>query len=222
MKYVAYAAAVVFSLFFYGAALAVNTIVSIHPGIVFSIEKKENSWFVTLDDGSFAHIPLDHPVGKTFAEKQVCFPHFTNNGIALVRYADGTADWLPARIAVSIQGEVIVGNIRYSYENSTFEQFAKGADALGGAQPYKTYAYIGSMPVPSGYTFFPDAQFAEHNFALIKKTVQAKAKEQLVDMVYTYSKKVGFELIYVQKTRFSPAYSAQMGIQNNCAWGKKR
>lgn len=191
---------------------AMKHIASLRSGVVFAIELQEHGYLVTLDNGSTGLIPLEHPIREYFTDKKVLFPHFINAGVALVSYTDGSSDWLPARLAVSVQGRVVVNKNHYKIHEYSFEHFASLSQQRGKNQN-TGYAYVTSMPVPSGYTLFLDPQYAKHNFTVLQQLAVAQADSQLVDMVYTYTKGTGYILVYVQPTRFTQKYCEQMGIQ---------
>lgn len=189
-----------------------RSIKSIDIGVVKSIVKGENSYLVTIDNNVSAHVPLDHPVKDYFIDQPICFPHFKNDAIALVAYSDGTSDWVAARIAVSIDGEVVIGGTRYDFKDATFERVADSPVESDGGTPCPNYAYVSSMPVPSAYGLYLDSQFFKHNFDTIKEALSDASQVRLVDMAYDYSRELGYSLIYIQPTRFTLEYCEQAGI----------
>lgn len=191
---------------------AVSEIISVNIGVVSCIIKRDNQYLVTIDNCISGYVPLDHPVKEYFIGQKIYFPHFKNDGIALVNYTNGGSNWLPARIAISIHGEVIVDKIRYKFTELTFKQFADLSKNIGEDFLYRGYASITSPPVPSGYGLYLNSQFAEHNYEVIKKVMADTTKEQLVDIAYSYSRELGYSLVYIQPTRFTQKYCEQKGI----------
>lgn len=192
--------------------LATSGIVSCDIGVVRSIVKKEHSYSITLDNGVTADIPWNHPVRNRYLKQPIRFPHFTNNAIALVTHANTGSDWLPARVAISLHASVVVKGTRYAFHDFTFEEFSKVYNEHKTDGIPHAYAQITSPPMPSGYTLFADAPFARHNYETIREILENPDENTLVDIVFSYSAKTGYILIYIQPTRFTPEYCGKAGI----------
>lgn len=189
-----------------------SDIISVNIGVVSSIEKKEDSYLVCLDDGFSAHIPLEHPVRKRYINQNIYFPNFYNNAIALITYSNQKSDWLPARIAISIKGNIVINKKLFKFNNLSFDQFLKLSNEYNLNHIPQVYAVITSIPVPSGYGLYSTAQFAQHNYNTIKFALENSNEKNLVDIAYSYSKELGYSLIYIQPSRFTQEYCKNAGI----------
>jgi len=189
-----------------------NKMKTIEIGVVSRVIKHEDNYTVLLDNGVSGDVPLNHPIRAAFLNQPISFPHFKNDAVALITYTDGTSDWLPARIAVSVRGEVVNNKLRHEFNALSFEEFSTLSAKTEANNPYISYAYVTSMPVPSPYCFFFDSQFAKHNYTIIKEIMSTQGKISLVDIVYSYTRDLGYSLVYIQPTRFTEEYCKQVGI----------
>ncbi len=113
-----------------------------------------------------------------------------------------------------------LGDERVSLQETPFATFMeRAALAERAGQPDAVHVYFFADPVPGAYYLLPSNPFVAHNYAVLSNSYRkggAMGEEEFVnyhvDIAYKYTHGIGYELFYVQKTRFTQDYCQKKGL----------